>query len=507
MSAEKRRMFMTKQTKQVLAALLAALTLVPLATACSDQGNNDGKNTSGPSEVSTNNNSAETTDAETKVTTDLPDITWEGQDFLVLGQDGGNYQQFSNFEIFSEGDSAEPLEAAVYKRNTTIEDRYDVHIKQNLVESSHDELKNTVLNHEDLYDLAFINQWYIGKSAMNGELYELNGVDYIDFSKPYWNEYVNENVSICDRLYFTTSDFSLRDKSRTYIMAYNPDVAEAHHLDNPIDHVRAGTWTIDVMTSMVKEAHGDLNGDQLMTIDDEYGLVMDSMNAFPAFLLGCNNMLISKDNDDYLVVTADTDKMDRCIDLVIDLTCNPDYAFAGQFFGSWSDCATVFSAGRALFITYFTHSLKSSAATCDFEFCVTPFPKYDEKQEKHYTMADIYAMMFGIPSTSLTPEFSGFMLEALSCESTDTTLQMYYETMCKTRYSYNPNSAEMLDLIFEGIRYEPSMIYAINNLYNLFIEDLPNAGQNNFQSLYASKSRSIGKQIENVISRIEKLDF
>ena len=51
--------------------------------------------------------------------------------------------------------------------------------------------------------------------------HDINGVDYIDFSSDYWNPEVNAALSYRNKLYFTTSDFSLRDKNRTYILIYN----------------------------------------------------------------------------------------------------------------------------------------------------------------------------------------------------------------------------------------------------------------------------------------------
>lgn len=99
------------------------------------------------------------------------------------------------------------------------------------------------------------------------------------------------------------------------------------------------------------------------------------------------------------------------------------------------------------------------------------------------------------------------MLEALSHESTETSLHAYYEVSCKTKYSYNAESSEMLDSIFSGIRYEPAMIYNISGLFEIVSQKIPDARQNNFASLYASLKKTAQNKIGNLQTSFEELDY
>ena len=74
-------------------------------------------------------------------------------------------------------------------------------------------------------------------------------------------------------------------------------------------------------------------------------------------------------------------------------------------------------------------------------------------------MADVYGMLFSVPVTTPEPDFSGFMLEALSSASEEV-LYNYYEVTCKVKHTYDEDSAEMLDLIFDGIVYDLGMVYS-----------------------------------------------
>ena len=57
----------------------------------------------------------------------LPDKDWGGRTFRVLGYECG-YTQFRTFEISAEGENGEVVNDAIFRRNTAIEDKYNVRI-------------------------------------------------------------------------------------------------------------------------------------------------------------------------------------------------------------------------------------------------------------------------------------------------------------------------------------------------------------------------------------------
>lgn len=487
--------------------LLALLIITSSMNSCAGdtKENTESDSSTDKSPVSVSSETAE--DTQEKLTPDLPDITWDGRVFHVLGEDGGTYQQFSNFEIFADELTADPVNDAIFNRNQTIETRYDVKITQELVEKQGDRLATAHAAGENNYDCFFQQIRYIGNTALNGYLYNLNNNEYIDFTKPYWNEDVNEKVSAYGKLYFTTSDFSLRDKNRAYIMLYNTALADAYQIPSIVDIVREGKWTIDLMTQYLELVSDDLNGDGTMNYyDDQWGLVMDSSNAIATMFYGQDNILIQKNEEDALILPENLDHITGSLDKALAAGCNKETSFYSD--GSdWSSFVNSYKAGKALFVTLFPHSLQGIYSSCDFDSTIIPFPKFDEEQRDYYTMADIFCMMFGIPSSCSDDSFSGFMLEALSYESTETSLHAYYEVSCKYKYSYNAESSEMLDLIFNGIRYEPAMIYSISGLYEMISQTIPSVGENNFASLYASYKKAAQKDLENLQNTFEDLAY
>ncbi|MBQ2707524.1 MAG: hypothetical protein IJF67_04610, partial [Clostridia bacterium] len=141
------------------------------------------------------------------------------------------------------------------------------------------------------------------------------------------------------------------------------------------------------------------------------------------------------------------------------------------------------------------------SANCVDDYGILPFPKYDEAQENYINLADRFAMLVGIPSTTPTPEFSAFMLEALSAEARTTSLPAYIDVSCKTKYTYDENSAEMLDLIFGNLYYETALIYGISGLKTI-VYDAMKAKANNFASSYASIESSAKADLDKLVEDI-----
>ncbi len=500
-------------SRSVIVLLLAVTMILPLA-ACGGGNTNvtPTQTTAGAEDVTTEST---TEAATTQVTLDLPDTDWKGRAFRVLGDSGsaGARPQFANFEILTEELNGEVFNDALFNRNADVSKKYNFTFEQYLdptVNHTGTLLQQYVAAGEDNFDLVFMFLGKIGGSAQNGHLLNMNNVKYIDFTKPWWNEDVNESTSISGKVYFTTSDYSLRDKNRAYVLIYNPKLASDNKIPDLVPLVREGKWVVDKMTEYNEIVAKDIDGDGVMTDADVWGITMDSYNSLNAFWVSCDCRCISKDSKGDYSITINNQHTIDALDKLIKALCNTNTGgFCNDFQGKvtydyWSFSALSFVGGKALFNTAFPHSLEQRSEMCDFDYTVIPFPKYDEAQEKYLTMPDPNAMLFGIPVTLKDTDFAGFMLEALSYASTDTTLKAYIEITCKSKYSANPVSTEMLDVTFDGIRYDIDKIYGIG-LYDL-INAVAAAKDNNFASAYAAAKDSVQTKLDDLVKAISKLD-
>jgi hypothetical protein len=68
---------------------------------------------------------------------------------------------------------------------------------------------------------------------------------------------------------------------------------------------------------------------------------------------------------------------------------------------------------------------------------------------------------------------------------------------------HKPESAEMLDLVFSGIRFDPAMIYKVGTLFNMISSTIPNNGQNNFTTQMAASKKIADNSLEKIMNRIK----
>lgn len=485
--------------------LLAAAMLLSLLASCQDSA--QGEVTSAPADDTSH---TETTLAPEESFT-LPDMDWEGREFRVLGYENNARSQFSNFEIDSEGENGDLINDEVFRRNTLIEDKYNVVITEIRDASNQDDwtgstaplIQRTVMAGEDAWDLAFVNIARAGTLAREGYFTDLYELDYIDFSKDWYNQDVNDTLSINDKLYFTTSDFSLRDKSCAYILVFNKTLVEENALGDPFELVRSGEWTLDVLLEWAEAVGGDLNGNSEIDDTDMFGITMDSYNGVEAFAYGCGVRSVGKDSDGRFELTLNTQRTTDFLEKFIS-AMNQSYVVSSceEYNGKvdydfWSFAGKAFKEGRSLFTTSFPHGLKTYSAECRDDYGILPYPKYDESQEKYYTIAEQHCMLFSVPVTCPDTDFAGFMIEALSYYSTDTTLHAYYEVSCKTKYTYDKDSAEMLDITFDGIVYNPAIVYSISGVSGIFY-DLGSRRSSDFASTWAKNESSALADIEKL---------
>lgn len=496
-----------KHKKLIISTLLLSLLLA----SCASGGDDHGDVTSTPDSADTDGSStAETLPPEK--TLDLPDTDFGGREFRVLSYGNSKYTQFQNFEISSDGENGDVVNDAVFRRNRSIEEKYNVRIKEYRDDTNEDFLtstlpllRKTVMANEDLYDLAFMTLYSIGTAAREDLLRDLNSVDHIDFSKDWWNPNVNETLEINRKLYFTSSDFSLRDKNRTYILVFNKRIVEDNSLGDLFAVVRDGKWTLDVMGEWAAAVSKDLNGNGEVDYTDAFGIGTDSGNAFVAMVYSCGVNALKNDSGGRPQLNLNNEHTVNAIDKVMALYSQPEISincedYRGKDTGSLdynSVASGAFYEGRLLFNASFPHSLKNYSAKCVDDYGVIPFPKYDDRQTSYMTYADNFGMLFCVPASCGDPDFTGFMLEALSAASTDTSLKAYYEVSCKTKYTYDPDSAEMLDLAFSNIVYDTSRIYSINGVHDL-LHTMAGKKKNNLASSYATIEKKASADLDKL---------
>jgi len=133
---------------------------------------------------------------------------------------------------------------------------------------------------------------------------------------------------------------------------------------------------------------------------------------------------------------------------------------------------------------------------------VLPLPKYDGDQKTYYTGCWDQFTVFAVPISMpyADGEFVGTIYEALSAESYKYVYPAYYDVVLKNRYSAEPATAQMIDLIMEGRKMDITFQYGamLQRLPYLF-RDMVVENNSNLSSKYRSIQSPLRAGIKNFL--------
>ncbi len=505
--------------KKLTSALASLLIVASLLTSCSGGGNGE--------ETTTAQSGGETTSADSSVETEALlnyqtlEADWNGEAFRVMTIYCADYDQFTNFEVFSEGENGDIVNDAVYRRNSTIEEKFNVHIVDIPINDTNKSkgtdmylaLTTNIMSGEDAAELFFIALRDSGSVMAGGLSRDLYTLPYIDFDAPYYSSRTNDMISMDGKLLLTTSDFSLVDKKRAYALIYNRKML-ADYSDLVLeDLVRDGTWTYDTFIKLCESVSSDLDGNGVIDNNDQWGVGMDSKNGVMALAVGMGLKLIDKDSSGMPVNNTLDQKTVNIVEKLY-TTLNENKNNGYHCFQTWrgwkyegyaqsSTASTLFREGRQLFVTSFPQSLSTYSAVEGLDYGILAWPKYDETQDAYYSFADYWgATLFGVPYIASKTDLAGFMIEALSGYSTETSLQAYYEVNCKVKHVYDETSAEMLDLCLSGRTFDLGVMFDWGGIYDTIFGKIIDKTSNTYVSDCEAVKDTVANEIADTLEAI-----
>lgn len=451
--------------------------------------------------------SAEITSA--RIEPDLPDKKWEGYEFRVLTKGDANVHWKSK-DIAAAEENGDIINDAVYKRNLAVSDRFGVTFVDipspdgtwNLTTPA----RTSILADSDDYDMiAGAPSEVVKNLAPEGLLIDLQDMPYIDLTKPWYDQNSIEQLSICGKVFCTTGDMLIMDDEATLGILFNKQIAEDYNLGDLYEIVKSGKWTLDLMTKMATDVSEDLDNDGKMGYEDQYGLTSEELNTY-ACMVGCGVQAVVR-NGDELEFNVTSEKFIDAFEKSVKMNRDYDITIHSAKISGVSDAYAdvidpAFVSGRIFFnlaglvrVTHFR--------SMDIDFGVIPIPKYDEAQEKYYSMVSIPCSdSIAIPVSASDPERTGAIIEALSAEGYYTLKEAYYDTVLKTKGARDEESAEMLDLIFSNRIYDIGYMYNWGSLITS-INQLEIGG--NVSSTVASKLTVAKTEMEKTIEDYKNL--
>lgn len=486
-----------KRFNRRFSLLLALLMVMPLA-ACSETTSEE---TEAGSPVLSDTAVTEETEAETEDPWyGLPEADLGGRTYTILTSNWPGEAVWTVDDFTAEELTGEPLNDAVYTRNTNVEDRLNcVVAEDNMVGKPEAEtaLRNSIAAQDDAYQVWVPRlQEYIS-IASGGYIMDLQDVEGIDFNNKAWVQNSIDGLSILGHNFAVCNEMMTIHKEAVSSIIFNKNLAEQYQLEDPYTVVTDDRWTLDYFGSVVQQVSADLNGDGKMTQDDQWGFLYQR-DTLDAFLAAGNGALCAKDENDYPIYTYDSEHTITILMAVTDLLYDQNICYnvmnATGDFNVWM--ANKFMADEAMFMWVRDVNIPQ-LRTMESDFGILPNPKYDETIDNYYSIVNSYtgaALSIPVISNSEIAETVGLFVETMGAASLTTLSVAYYDTLLNGIVARDQESQQMLDIIYANTTYDPGSIGAYGSI-NDYIYMAMTYDQN-----FASNSASRKKAVEKVIS-------
>lgn len=424
-----------------------------------------------------------TTAAETEIT--FPEGDYGGADFTIITNNRDD-SVWGN-ELYTQSINGEVINDAVFERNLTIAEKYNTIIQYVGSDNLANDVSKEINAATGTYDTVLGDLFVMSDLAGAGSFIDLNTAANLDLSNPWWDQNSTRDLSIGGKQFFVTGDISFFSNVASWIYLFNKDIVTDYNIENLYDLVNGGTWVVDKFTELLKGISGDVNGDGIMNEQDRYGLITESSNTLGMFF-GAGNTVISKDANDYPVISINTERGANTVDTVLEImndtniTTNINQPF---YDWQWTKLDAVFGDDRGLFYSIVLSTvMRIRESTTNFG--ILPMPKYDEAQDNYYTWVSPYiSRAVAVVVTAADVPATGMILEYMGYVSQDLVLPAVYDVTLQRKLTRDDESSAMLDIIFENRTYDLGMIYNWGGV-GLLINDLTFQDNANFASAYAA---------------------
>ena len=469
--------------KSIISLILAILMLGCVLVGCA--GNGEEENTDTKTSVGT----VEQDDGGRQ----LPDLIWN-REYKVLGHSLSAETQYSTISIYAEAPT-DAISTDVYNRNLILEEKYGITVLMDEASTPSSTLNIEYFSGESSYELVFLQMSEIKAMMQAGcaaaNLYDAESFPYLYFEKGCWNSYVNETLSINNKLYMTTGYINIQEKMNTALIYYNREMLNDINASiDPVALVRSGDWTLEAMGVLRKEgtvvdgATGEIS---------TYGLSCSNNRNFYHYVAACGVDIIGKDANDTPQFVIHNERTLDVIDEVLAMTHASD---GGTFFavksGLIEQSKELFMNEQALMYNgelKFVDNLKSSVS---FDYGFLPYPKYDSTQENYYSNIHThFSALFAIPAMVSDREFASFGLQAIN-ENSKTLNDNYIEINCRMKGSVDLDAYEMLGIATASPIYDLGVVFGWGAIHTWIFVDygqfpsLSVGGINNFETQYAA---------------------
>lgn len=402
--------------------------------------------------TTTESTDTESVSAEAEERTDMDGFT-----LRVSNLDPASFS-WANIQFTAEEENGLPINDAIFRRNHTIMETYNCVIAEEI--HTDEDLAHTVVAGEDKYDIVMVYDTRV-PNAM-AYLQPWNDIPHIDLTEKWWNPDASAVFSIDGMQYVTAGDTTLSYLSRAMCYLYNKSMYQRLGLAYDLyTLVEEGRWTLDIFHEIAYSAVQDVNGDERYNKQDCYGIYGNARAVYNTLLGGAGIRYISSDaNGKYtFTLAADEEAIGYMEKIIADNARYPHLFFNTASMVYDITPEGLFENGQALFhVQGMPHTIEQLREMED-DFGILPLPKRDETQSRYYS-STYGATVCGLPRTLSVKRFDniGILLEEITRLTYTDIVPQYKEVLLKSKYSRDAGSADMLDIVFNNLFFDPGIV-------------------------------------------------
>ncbi|MDD6800485.1 MAG: hypothetical protein PUE85_08750 [Firmicutes bacterium] len=444
---------------RIISALLVVFMIIS-TVACA---NNDGKVNEKDSDSSTSEVSP-----KDDIFSDYPDVNYNGKDFII-NLCGVDEKQFA----VDKDEAKEITSYACYKRDLAVSERFGITIKTNVdtsdTRAGHNNFVKYVKSNDFLYHISGGDVWLFSIPLMQDVLIDLMQLENISYGEEWWYPEINDMQTINGKIFGLAGSMDASIVQYLSVVFFNMDLLQdfGYQVQDVYDMVYNMEWHLDKFDEIIKPMYKDSNQSGDRDAEDIYGVFCPRSIACDPFPISCGGSVLSIDSAGGFVIKVDDERNVRALEKL----CNIFYQNTGSFSDIDYYAGGEFVSGKSTFLFGYTNLAFTSMRQMKTAYGMLPYPMLDAEQDGYHSLVvDGLSEWFCGKTLPLEEyDFVSLIMDAYAKYTYYNVLPVYFDEALKNRYSEDPQTAKMVDLINESASFDISAMFGLDlDMYYIF---------------------------------------